>query len=31
VVPGVGTIHGVWASSHASASCAGVASFHRPS
>jgi hypothetical protein len=26
VVPGMGTIHGFWASSHASATCAGVAS-----
>ena len=27
VVPGIGTIHGFWASSHASAICAGVAFF----
>src|SRR5207244_9890170 len=27
VVPGMGTIHGFWASSHASAICAGVARF----
>jgi len=27
VVPGIGTIHGFWASSQASAICAGVASF----
>ena len=27
VVPGMGTIHGFWASSHASAICAGVACF----
>ena len=30
VVPGIGTIHGCWASSQASATCAGVASFRSP-
>ena len=29
VVPGIGTIHGFWASSQASAICAGVAPFRR--
>ena len=30
MVPGIGTIHGFWASSHASAICAGVAPFRSP-
>jgi hypothetical protein len=29
VVPGIGTIHGCWASSQASATCAGVACVRR--